>query len=371
MDIREQFVLRARAPGSNVAELCRQQGISRKTGYKWLSRYDARGVEGLHDMSRRPHRLTTTSAEHVLLIAEARRTHPTWGSRKIRKWVERRAGGVVPTARTIDRILERLGLRDPRAKRRPTPARRAGTPPRGDVRAPNDEWTADFKGWWKTRGGVRVEPLTIRDAFSRFVFATTLVESTTLAAVRREFQRLFEEHGLPKRIRVDNGQPFASTTSRGGLTKLSAWWVSLGIELVRGRPGHPQDNGAHERMHADMARELQRSPARTRAAQQRLCEAWRRTFNEERPHEALGLRTPSEVYRHSPRPYLGPKPVHGRGLVRSVSIKGQIYLRGKLVFVSESLAGQKIHLESVDVGSMRIWFYGLDLGLLQVPRVAA
>jgi transposase InsO family protein len=372
VDLREQFVLEVKAPSGNLSESCRRYKISRKTGYKWLRRFDEQGVEGLRDMSRRPHRLTTTSGEQVLLIAEARRAHPTWGSRKLRSWLTRRCGGTVPTTRTIDRVLERLGLRDPTQRRRPRrvpSARRA--PPRTDVRACNDEWTADFKGWWKTRGGARVEPLTVRDAFSRYVLTVKVVESTTFDAVRREFKRIFDRYGLPKRIRVDNGQPFASTTSRGGLTKLSAWWVSLGITLVRGRPGHPQDNGAHERMHADMARELEKSPAATKPAQQRQCDAWRRIFNDERPHDALGLRTPGEVYRRSPRPYRGPKLPKGRGLLRSVSGKGQICLRGRVVFVSESLAGQKIHLEHVEPTKMRIWFYGHDLGLLDLPRRAA
>ena len=169
------------------------------------------------------------------------------------------------------------------------------------VEAPNDVWTVDFKGWWTTRDGRRCEPLTVRDAFSRFILALRILPRSDTDGVRAVFEELFERHGLPKVIQSDNGAPFAAGRSLAGLTKLSAWWISLGIDVVRSRPGCPQDNGAHERMHADISVELQTQAAQSIRAQQRACDDWRVEFNHMRPHEALGLETPADVYRSSPR----------------------------------------------------------------------
>jgi transposase InsO family protein len=252
VDRREEFVLRAKEADSNVAELCREHGISRKTGYKWLSRFETRGIEGLRDMSRRPRRVVQTTGELVLRIQELRRAHLRWGPKKLRVLLVREFKEKdVPSVKTVGRILQRLGEpRLRRARRPPLPERRAVADV--TVAKPNDLWTVDFKGWWKTRNGERCEPLTVRDAFSRFVLCMKVMASPGIAGVRTAFEQLFQQWGLPKAIRADNGSPFGCTRARAGLTQLSAWWVALGIEVIFGRPGHPEDNGAHERLHGDV-----------------------------------------------------------------------------------------------------------------------
>jgi transposase InsO family protein len=222
MDLREEFVLRAKAPGAIVAALCRECGISRKTGYKWLARYDARGVEGLADLSRRPRRAVETSGEVVLRLAALRCAYPRWGPKTLRHLLTKQGVADVPSVKTVARILERLGEPRLRAPRRAGPAALDRQAPRHVIEAPNDVWTVDFKGWWKTRGGEHCEPLTVRDAFSRYVLCCKVMTSTAMLGVREAFERLFQQYGLPAVIHVDNGSPFGSTRARGGLTQLSA-----------------------------------------------------------------------------------------------------------------------------------------------------
>jgi putative transposase len=375
VDLREEFVLKAMAPSSNVSELCREYGVSRKTGYKWLARFGESGVEGLRDMSKRPHTIVSTGGEMVLRVLEEKHAHASWGPKKLRLILLRKLGSEagVPTVRTVARILERAG--EPLVRRRRRSIFEPEAPQVVELEVPsepNDEWTVDFKGWWRTRDGKRAEPLTVRDAASRLVFLAKLMRSTRWQLVRKEFERLFEKYGLPKVIRVDNGPPFASRQARGGLSRLSAWWVSLRIRVVRGRPGHPQDNGAHERMHADMRFELEDSPARTLAAQQRANDAWVETFNHVRPHEALGGKTPAEVYRRSSRRYRGTKrPCYPSAFeIRRVTGAGHVRLHGVTPFVSGALVGYDVGLEPLPDGNFRIWFYDLDLGILDISVAA-
>ena len=238
--------------------------------------------------------------------------------------------------------------------------------PRVIADEPNAVWTVDFKGWWRARNGQRCEPLTVRDAFSRYVLCARILETHATETVRREFERLFRAHGMPKTLQFDNGEPFAAIQARAGITRLSAWWVSLGIELVRSRMGKPQDNAAHERMHSEIMSEVQMQPASTRLAQNRELSIWRRRFNEVRPHEALGMRTPAECYRRSERSYSGPTAFDYPlpWLVRRVSSKGFVKIDGAQVYLGEGLVGQTVGLEPVDLGH-RAWFYGIDLGVLK------
>jgi len=235
---------------------------------------------------------------------------------------------------------------------RPTPA----------VGEPNDLWTVDFKGWWYALDGAKCEPLTVRDAYSRFVLAIRLQPDTGTSSVMAVFTALFEEQGVPRAIQSDNGPPFASTTTIGGLTKLSAWWVSLGIELVRSRPGCPQDNGGHERMHADIEREIRAKVARTRALQQKACDEWRVEFNHVRPHEALGMKTPSEIYRPSPR-----RPVVQTGAFpsgcerRIVNPRGWIAWNRQRIYVTTALVGHTVGLVQLR-DEVFVWFYQMLLG---------
>ena len=228
MDLREEFVLKAKAPGANISGLCREFGISRKTGHKWLARFETGGQQALSDLSRRPHQtLNGTDGELVLQIIEARHAHPRWGPKKLRAILMRKGVSDVPTVRTIARILMRAGEPLVRPRRHRSPSVAIVQPSLAPAEHSNALWTVDFKGWWRTRDGKRCEPLTVRDAFSRFVLGAKMLASTRRKPVQDAFERLFQQYGLPEAIQMDNGPPFASTRARGGLTVLSAWWTFL------------------------------------------------------------------------------------------------------------------------------------------------
>lgn len=368
MKLREEFVLKMLAPGTNVAALAREYDVSRKTAYKWCERFRTGGVEALNDLSRRPHiSPVRASGEAVLRVLELRRAHPRWGAKKLRHVLLRTARteiekGEVPSVRTVARILARAGEVVSRRPRSATDVPRE--PPHVVAQAPNEVWTVDFKGWWRTGDGSRAEPLTVRDAFSRFVLSLQIMSETSTEHVRPVFERLFEQHGLPVAIQMDNGSPFACTRARGGLTTLSAWWVSLGIRLIRGRPAKPQDNGGHERMHLDVSREVEAVAAATIELQQVACDRWRHEFNHVRPHEALDMKTPADIYRKSSRRYTGPRLFlyPDDCYTRKVDSGGHIKWRGKAVRVSEALRGQQIGVFPLDEARLGIRFYELDLG---------
>jgi putative transposase len=366
VSLRKEFVLKALSKEAPIAELCRAFGISRKTAYKWIDRFKKHGFDSLVDESRRPHTSPVeVSAETTLEIIRLRKEHPTWGARKLLRLLARSAmpGSALPSERTIRRVLERADLiRRRRRYRKPS---YGATPraPRYVVEQSNDLWTADFKGWWRTKDGQRCDPLTVRDAYSRMVLAVRVLDRTNTDEVRRVFEELFERHGLPKAIQTDNGPPFVSMRALCGLTRLSAWWVSLGLELVRSRPGCPQDNGAHERMHGDMRIEIEAHAADSPEAQQAACDEWRVEFNHVRPHEALDYRTPAEVYRASSR---RPSHVIAGGFpdgcdLRLVAKQGQVQYFDKRVYISLALAGH--HVGLLPVGAMvQVWFHDLLVG---------
>lgn len=364
MELRKRFVFEALSPGANISELCRKYGISRKTGYKWIERFRQDGSVGLEDRSRRPKtQALATSGEVVLRVLELRSEHPRWAGEKLRKLLVKELDEEsVPSPRTIDRILERAGKTVKRTRRRRPAASVASVPLAADQ--PNDEWTVDFKGWWRTGDGARCEPLTVRDAATRFVLEIRVLPSTKGALVRDVFEELFTLFGLPRRIRSDNGSPFACTRTLAGLTSLSAWWVTLGITPVRGRPGCPQDNGAHERLHADIRLELQAHAAESLASQQQACDAWRHEFNEVRPHQALGLKTPSELYSPSERRFahatIGGLPELCE--VRNVSTGGCIGYMNKKIYVSRSLRGLQVGVEPKSDGTCSVWLSALPIG---------
>ncbi|MBL9024376.1 MAG: IS481 family transposase [Myxococcales bacterium] len=365
MSLKLEFVERAEK-GETMSTLCREFGISRTTGHKWVKRFRERGFEGLDEESRRPKGSPLAAAEDVVLaVLDARDAHPRWGPKKLEVLLKRRFGEQCPSERTIARVLKRANRVQER--RRLRPANVVERAPRVQAVGPNDVWTVDFKGWWRAKDGSRCEPLTVRDAFSRFLFTVTLCTAHAVV-VRRVFERLFRRYGLPRQIQCDNGVPFVAVRSRGGLSQLSAWWVSLGIKLVRSRPGAPQDNGGHERMHRDMRAEIEASPERNLQAQQRRLDRWRQEFNHVRPHQALGGKTPAEVYKPKELRRLGgPLPRFPPGLESSKVYKnGNVRYRGTTYFVSESLAGMEVALEPVDDFHVRIWFYDLDLGVIEV-----
>lgn len=361
-----EFIEKAIVPGANVSALCREFGISRQTAHKWLRRYRDQGYLGLVEQSRRPASSPLATAEDVVVsIIELRDKRSSWGPQKIAAVLERRLGAEAPSATTVARVLRRLGKVK---RRRPTPRIwSVDGRPRIEVKAPNDLWTIDFKGWWRALNGDRCEPLTLRDAFSRKVLAVTLVPATNAGHVRRVLEHLFRKHGLPSAIQSDNGSPFICSRARGGLTVLSAWLVSLGIRIVRSRPGHPQDNGGHERMHRDLS-ELQLSPAGSRRAQQRQCDRWMLDFNHVRPHDALGGKTPAELYRNSSRRSLSPLlPTYPPGwLTRRANKGGYVRVNGDQVFVATALARQLIGLRQESELRWSARFFDVDLGTIEI-----
>jgi putative transposase len=363
-----KFIEAAVLPGANVSALCAEHGISRQTGHKWLRRYREHGYLGLVEESRRPRSAAGTSQEIITAILELRGRRPSWGPVKLALILKTRFGAEAPGRSTIARILKRLG----RVKRR-RPVARVWTVegrPHVEVQAPNDLWTIDFKGWWRATRGDRCEPLTVRDGYSRFVLAVRLISSTRGSVVRRILEQLFRKHGVPMAIQCDNGAPWVSTRSRGGLTALSVWLVSLGIRLIRSRVACPQDNGGHERMHRDLS-ELQLHPARTRRGQQKQCDRWTVDFNEVRPHDALGAKTPAEVYRvtdkRQPMPRL---PTYPPGwLTRRVQRGGRICVDGDTVPVGNSLSGQLVGLRHESGLRWRVHFFDVDLGLIEIASL--
>jgi transposase InsO family protein len=305
----------------------------------------------------------------VAALLAARVEHTRWGPRKLVGLLRRQLGDAAPSERTVARILERFGqVRRRRRHRGLSVVERA---PQVTAAASNEVWTIDFKGWWRASDGTRCEPLTVRDAYSRFVLALELLPRATGPEVRRVLERLFRRYGIPKAIQCDNGSPFICVRSPAGLTALSAWWVSLGIRIVRSRPGCPQDNGAHERMHLDVAAELQLVPAATKVLQQRACDRWRQEFNHVRPHDALRGKTPADVYRPSRSHLTIRPPAYPPGwLVRRVTQNGRLGKHGE--FLTTAVAGYLVGLEPRAGLRHRAWLYEVDLGEVELaPTVRA
>src|SRR5512137_613003 len=302
MEERIRFVVTATREERVFTDLCREFGISRKTGYKWLARYRAWGLDGLQEVSRRPRASPTRMPADVeALVLRERHRHRTWGPKKLQAVLATRYGvAPVPAVSTIGNLLMRHGLT--RKTRRRRPVSQPDRTTRTAATHPNGVWAADVTGWFRTRDGQRCDPLTISDLASRYVLACRLVAGQRRDRVRPVFRQVFRRFGLPEVLRVDNGPPFGS---RGvcGLSQLSAWWLQCGIRVEFIEPGHPEQNGGHERMHRTLKAETTRPPAATPAAQQARFDRWRREFNTERPHEALGMQRPAERYRRSPCRY--------------------------------------------------------------------
>lgn len=347
------------------AELCDRFGISRQAGYVLLRRYAAEGIAALEPRSHAPkscpHRMP---ADVEALLLEARRAHPTWGPRKIRAYLEPRYPGMpLPAPSTIGDLFSRAGLVEPLRKRRKWT--HPGRIP-ASAEAPNELWTIDFKGEFRTRDGQLCYPLTVADAHTRFILGCDALDSTGGGGVRQVMERLFHTYGLPEVIRSDNGTPFCSKAI-AGLSRLSIWWMKAGIGHNRTEPGHPEQNGSHERMHRTLKRETARPPERHREAQQERFDEFCREFNQERPHEALGMKTPGSLYTPSPRELperLATPEYEGHCQVRRVRGNGILYFRDREIFLSELLIGEDVGLEEVDDGVWSIYFFGLLLGKL-------
>jgi transposase InsO family protein len=368
---RVKFVVRLDA-GESMTDLCREFGISRKTGYKFWERYKRLGPQGLEDVSRAPKRVARRTAPEIeAALVEARKRHPTWGGRKLKRAIERAQPGlIIPSASTVCGILKRNGLVKQRKRwQRPAAWRKPLTVPG----ASNEVWAVDYKGQFRLGSGDYCYPLTATDVHSRFLLTVEALESTDEESAHGAFVDLFREHGLPEIIRSDNGTPFASC-GLAGLTKLSAWWLRLGIRHERIEPSHPEQNGQHERMHRTLKAETTRPAGKHALEQQERFDSFRREFNEQRPHEALDLKTPAEVYQPSARRYPEPLPelrypLHDDVLL--VTRHGHIRLpRGRTVFLSNALADQPVGLREGDDGRWLVTFVNLDLGTYE-PRTGS
>lgn len=347
-----------------MLELCRLYGISRPTGYKWVERFTARGELGLSDEKRAPRaHPNATPTEVESAITAMRLRYPHWGPRKIRHRLGKlHPAAVWPASSTIGEILKRRGMVVPRVKRRRVPLYNLSMSP---GMQPNDVWAADFKGWFCTADGTRIDPLTVTDAASRYLIRCRAVDSTDGETVRGQFTAAFQEFGLPSAMRTDNGPPFASRTV-AGLSRLSVWLIRLGVTPERIRPGHPEENGAHERMHKTLKAQTAKPPRASLKAQQAAFDRFQEEYNDERPHESLDMRTPSEVYQPSRRSFPNriPEIEYPReAKVYKVSTNGCIK-PGKAtdVFVSNALVGERIGLIQTNDTDWTVYFSSVKLG---------
>jgi len=367
MDERVSFLAEYLTGLWTMTELCDRFSISRKTGYKWVQRYDAGGRPALADQPRRPHGHPHAVPERVVQrLLEVRARFPRWSMGKVVTWAARRYPRTAwPCRTTAYELMRRAGV--PRAPKRPGPA--GGRAPAlvrelTEPLAANAMWTTDFKGKFRLGNGAYCHPLTLRDGFSRFVLRCDGLPAESYPCTRPLFERAFAQFGVPECIRSDNGTPFASS-GLAGLSRLSVWWMQLGIRVERIAPGCPEQNGSHEQFHRVLKRDTTRPPARTAPAQQRRFDAFRREYNHERPHDALGGAAPASVYTPSERrlPRTLPPinyPQHWE--VRGADSSGVITFHGRPLNVTRALANQDVGLEEIDDAIWRVWFLATPLG---------
>jgi putative transposase len=362
---RERFVMHYLEGDLSMSALCREFGISRKTGYKMVKRFFDGGLNNLQDLSRAP--LThpnAVSGDVEERVIEVRHRHASWGPKKIRAWLELHNPGINwPAASTIGDILKRYGLTVPRRRSRKT---RIYNEPFVGCDYPNAVWSADLKGWFLTGDGVRCDPLTISDNYSRFLLRCQAVVRPDHEHIKPVFEAVFREFGIPIAIRTDNGPPFATPTV-GSLSRLSIWWIKLGIIPERIKPGKPQQNGRHERMHRTLKQETASPPKSSWRSQQKAFDRFRHEYNQDRPHESLDQKTPSTLYDCSPRQYrrILPEVTYPDHMaIRSVKAQGDISWKGRHIYLSETLAGEVVGLKQVDDRYWDIYFGSIRLAQL-------
>lgn len=366
VSMREEFIARL-AAGERMTDVCGDYGISRKTGYKLVERFKQLGEKAFEDASRRPRRLANAKAVELReLFIEKRKAHPTWGAKKLRAVLQREQPGIVlPAASTVSEWLERAGLVTRRRRKR-------RVSPMGDVlttaHQPNDVWCVDHKGQFRLGDGPYCYPLTITDQFSRYILACEGYERISGVDARFVFEKVFEVRGLPATIRSDNGSPFA-TRGLLGLSRLSVWWLRLGIRPERIEPAHPEQNGRHERMHRTLKAETTRPAGANLLQQQERFDAFVEEFNQHRPHEALGQQCPSDIYTSSSRPFQGTPeltyPFHDEAIEVTASGHARVLRRRQAMFyLSSALAGERVGIRELDDGRFLLTFANLDLGHL-------
>ena len=365
MDLKEEFIIRAQKEQQSFSSLCHEYNISRKTGYKWRERFNNDGFTGLKNQTRCPKKSPAKLDESVVCkLIKLKQAHLKWGPKKIHALYHRGSTDPISLS-SVKRILKNSGFVVPRKRRKQIPTSRIKK--QYELNGPNDVWTVDFKGWWYSKDRERCEPLTIRDEYSCYLLEAKSLENTRTEEVKKAFERVFRLYGLPKVIKSDNGSPFASAKGLRGLTKLSVWWISLGIQVHRIDPGKPSQNGGHERMHRDLKAEIQKEVKGTGREIQKSLDIWRDEFNRIRPHEALGMKTPAEVYGKSDRLY-----VHGKIEIeyppfyatRKISKHGYLKLNQRCIFLSSSLAGFSVGLIDLDKIHLAVYFDYIELGLI-------
>jgi transposase InsO family protein len=347
----------------SLSEVARRRGVSRKTAYKWIGRYEQSGPEGLKELSRAAHRHPNgISAQMEQAILDWKERRRLWGAPKIHSKLKGLPD--CPAESTVSNVLKRRGWTS-RVRRRCRATPSMG--PLAVATGPNEVWCADFKGWFRLGDGQRCDPLTISDAYSRFLLCCRgLAGAAGLREVKPWFEATFGEYGMPRVIRTDNGAPFASA-GLGGLSALSVWWLRLGIEVERIAPGHPEQNGRHERMHRTLKEATTKPVAPDLPGQQAVFEGFRQEYNEDRPHEALGQQPPASAYAPSPREYSSRllSPEYGADwVVRAVRSNGEIRWKAHKLYVSESLIGQRVGLEPVADGVWVLHFMSVELGVV-------
>jgi putative transposase len=370
MDERLRFVARV-IEGEKMAVICRDFGISRKTGYKIFERYKDCGLEGLKDRSRRPYRQANQLPFQLeSLILRLKRQRPSWGAPKIREKIRRQYSGIhLPAISTVHAVLDRHGLVSKERKRR----YKANGTELSKPDQPNDLWCADYKGEFMLADRRYCYPLTVTDFASRYLLRCEALATTREKFAFTVFERAFREFGLPKAIRTDNGVPFAAPNGLFGLSKLSVWWLRLGIGIERIKPGHPEQNGRHERMHLTLKKEATKPAAENMLQQQGKFDDFIETYNHDRPHQALGMKTPSDLYTSSPRPYQGltelSYPFHDRTI--TVTHCGRICLGKRKIHLSTAMAGQNVGIKEISERLWQVSFMTYDLGFFdhQAGRV--
>src|SRR3974390_1270440 len=369
MEKRREFLAEYESGQWTMTELCELYGITRPTGYAVLRRFVAGGEAGLEERSRAPQQHPNQTAREIEeQVLELRREHMRWGPRTLKARLERLHPEVSwPAASTIGELLDREGLTRHRRKRRKVAPY---SQPLAAATGPNRVWCADFKGWFRTRDGERIDPLTISDAHSRYLLRCQAVEATDTTRVQAIFEAAFRECGMPEAIRTDNGAPFASRAI-AGLSRLAVWWIKLGIVPERIEAGHPEQNGRHERMHRTLAEATASPPQATRRTQQRAFDQFRRGDNEERPHQALGMQTPSALYVPSSREYplRVAEPEYDSAMqVRRVDCTGHISWKHRKVFLSDVLIGEPVGLLPLDEHQYEVYFAALPLARFDSHR---
>jgi len=363
MGERKDFIRDWQQGKETLAELCRQYAVSRVTGYKWIERYEALGEPGLAEQSRAPHHSAWAMSDEVASrIVDLRRQHPRWGPRKLRAYLVARDGSRrCPAASSIGELLVREGLVIHRRRARRTPPY---TEPLAHAGGPNQVWCADYKGWFLCGDGERCDPLTVSDAYSRYLLRCRAVEKTDGPHAQALFEAAFREYGMPERMRTDNGPPFASPAP-GGLSRLSMWWIRLGIQPERIEPGCPEQNGRHERLHQTLKQETADPPQANLRRQQQAFANFQREYNEQRPHEALGNRTPASLYVSSASPFPArlPEPAYPDGvLLRRISQQGSLKWKTERTFFSEVLAREDVGLLEVEADFFEVYYGPVLLG---------